>query len=116
MNLKTIIAGVLGVIFTTLPTLAAGITNPVIHAVVIGAGAVVGVFVHHTASSSRLWNGNPFSTLTVGAVVAGLLALFAAHLDPSQLTPLGTAVLGAVGAVVGALTHHAVKFPGVSES
>lgn len=116
MNLKSILSTVLGLVFTALPTLASNVANPVLHAIVIGAGAVVGVFVHHQATSSRLWNGNPFGSITVSAIVTAVLGFIAAHVDPSQLTSLGAALWGVVGAVVGALTHHAVTAPSPAQS
>lgn len=106
--MKAILSAVVGVLFSALPALASSVTSPVLHAVVIGVGAVVGVFVHHQASSSKLWNGNPFGSITVSALVTALAGFLAAHLDPSQLTPLGTALWGVLGGVIGALTHHAV--------
>lgn len=114
--MKAILSSILGVLFTALPTLAAGVTNPIVHAVVIGVGAIVGVFVHHQATSTRLWNGNPFGSISVSAIITAVLAFVAAHLDPSQLTTLGAAVWGIVGTVIGALTHHAVTVPAAGAS
>lgn len=110
--MKAILSTVLGVIFTALPTLAANVTDPVVHAVVAGVGVLVGVFVHHQATSSQLWKGNPFGSITVSAIVTAALGFLAAHVDPSQLTALGAALWGVIGSLIGTLTHHAVTVPG----
>ena len=109
--MKAILSAIAGVFLTTLPAILTGVTNPLLHAVIAGAGAVVGVFVHNQATTTKLWNGNPFGSITVTTILVAILGFIAAHLDPSHLTALGTAAWGVIGGVVGALTHHAVTLP-----
>lgn len=113
--MKGILSTIVGLVVTTIPAVLAGITNPVAHAVVAGVGVVLGVVVHHQVTSTKLWNGNPFGSVTVASVLMAVFAFIAAHFDPSQLTALGSAVWGILGGVIGALTHHAVTLPGATD-
>lgn len=57
----------------------------------------------------KLFNGNPFASVTVASVLALLGAYLTTHLDASKLTPTGMAIYSVVVAVVGVLTHSQNK-------
>lgn len=61
-----------------------------------------------TALLKKIFNGNPFTTVTLASIITTAGGYFFTHFDPSKLTPTGFAIYGVVTTVVGALTHHTV--------
>jgi hypothetical protein len=57
----------------------------------------------------KLFNGNPFASITIAGILAVGGAYLTTHLDTTHLTPTGLAIYSVVMAVVGVLTHSTNK-------
>lgn len=55
---------------------------------------------------AKLFNGNPFASVTIAGLLTALGGYGIAHFDPSKLTPLGATIYAVIAAGLGVLVHH----------